>query len=127
MIFTMFVQCPTCGKSFDLGDRERPGGITGGSFCPLCHERFAISASKSVTIVSLIIALGTLALAGIRSIVGLIIGSALLWIPISLFWNASRARSRGVVLKKWKPRRRTFFEWLYERDSTPELFEKRPR
>jgi hypothetical protein len=123
----MLVQCPTCGNSFDLAARERPGGMAGGSSCPLCHERFAISGpSKAVAIVSLIIALGTLALVGVRSIVGLIMGSALLWIPISLFLNVARARSKGVVLKKWKPRRRTFFEWLYERDSTPELFDKRP-
>lgn len=41
--------------------------------------------SKAVAILSLIIALGTLALAGVRSIVGLLVGAALLWVPISLF------------------------------------------
>jgi len=124
----MLVQCPACGKSFDLAAREQPGGMTGGSFCPHCHERFAISGpSKAVAIASLTIAVGILALVGVRSIIGLVLGSALLWVPVSLFLNAAAARRKGVVLRKWKPRRRTFFEWLYERDSTPELFDKKPR
>jgi len=102
--------------------------MTGGSFCPHCHERFAISGpSKAVAIASLTIAVGILALVGVRSIIGLVLGSALLWVPVSLFLNAAAARRKGVVLRKWKPRRRTFFEWLYERDSTPELFDKKPR
>jgi hypothetical protein len=128
MIANMLVQCPTCRTSFDLAERERPGGVTGGSFCPHCHERFAISGpSKAVAIASLMIALGILALVGIRSTIGLVLGTALLWVPISLFLNVASARRKGVVLRKWKPRRRTFFEWLYERDSTPELFDKKPR
>jgi hypothetical protein len=102
--------------------------MTGGSFCPHCHERFAISGpSKAVAIASLIIALGILLLVGVRSIIGLVLGSALLWVPISLFLNVATVRKKGVILRKWKPRRRTFFEWLYERDSTPELFDKKPR
>jgi len=119
MILMMLVQCPTCGNSFDLAAREQPGGLTGGSFCPQCHERFAIPGpSRAISIVSLIIALGTLALVGVRSIVGLIAGAALLWVPISLFLHVWTTRGKGVVvIRKWKPRRRTFFEWLYERDQ----------
>ena len=95
---------------------------------PAHHQRFAISGpSKAVAIASLIIALGILALVGIRSTIGLVVGSALLWIPISMFLNVAIMRRKGVVLRIWKPRRRTFFEWLYERDSTPELFDKKPR
>jgi hypothetical protein len=126
MMAMMPVQCPTCGNSFDLAAREQPGGMTGGSFCPQCHERFAIPGpSKTVTIVSLIIALVTLALAGVRSIVGLVVGTALLWVPVSLFLNVARMRRKGVVIRKWKPRRRTFFEWLYERDQirAPKMFD----
>jgi len=123
MMAMMLVQCPTCGNSFDLAARERPGGMTGGSFCPQCHGRFAMPGlSKTITLVSLIIALGTLALAGVRSIVGLVVGAALLWVPISLFFYVARMRRKGVVIGKWeprqqKPRRRTFFEWLYERNQ----------
>jgi hypothetical protein len=128
MMARMFVQCPTCGNSFDLAERERPGGVTGGSFCPRCHQRFVISGpSKAVAIASLIIAAGILALVGIRSTIGLVVGSVLLWIPISMFLNVAIMRRKGVILRTWKPRRRTFFEWLYERDSTPELFDKKPR
>jgi hypothetical protein len=102
--------------------------MTGGSFCPKCHERFTICGpSKAVAIESLIIAVGILALVGVRSIIGLVLGSALLWVPISLFLNVVTVRSRGIVLRKWKPRRRTFFEWMYERNSAPELFGKKPR
>jgi hypothetical protein len=118
MMAMTLVKCPTCGNSFDLAARERPGGMTGGSFCPQCHERFAFPGpSKAVTIVSLIIAMVALTLAGVRSIVGLVIGTALLWVPIYLFLNAARMRRKGVVIRKWEPRRRTFFEWLYERDQ----------
>jgi hypothetical protein len=128
MMAKMLVKCPKCRNSFDLAERERPSGMTGGSFCPRCHERFAIPGpSKAVATGSLIIAFGILFLAGVRSIIGLVLGSALLWIPISLFLNVPTMRKKGVVLREWKPRRRTFFEWLYERDSTPELFDKKPR
>jgi len=127
MIPMMLVQCPTCGNSFYLAAREQPGGLTGGSFCPQCHERFAIPGpSRTVTIVSLIIALGTLTLVGVRSIVGLVAGAALLWVPISLFLHVWTTRRKGVVvIRKWKPRRRTFFEWLYERDQirAPKIFD----
>ena len=105
--------------------------MTGGSFCPQCHGRFALPGlSKTVALVSLIIALGTLALAGVRSIVGLVVGAALLSVPISLFFYVARMRRKGVVLGKWeprqqKPRRRTFFEWLYERSQirAPTMFD----
>lgn len=123
---SMLVRCPTCGNSFDLAERERPGGLTGGSYCPQCHQQFSIPGpSKTVSIVSLILALVALSLVGVRSIFGLVVGSALLWVPISLFLNASEMRRKGVVLRRWKPRRRTLFEWMYERNSTPGLFDKR--
>jgi hypothetical protein len=102
--------------------------MTGGSFCPLCKERFSISGpSEAVAIASLIVALGILVVVGVRSIIGLVVGSALLWVPVSLVLNLAAVRRRGVALRKWKPRKRTFFEWLYERDSTPELFDKKQR
>ena len=75
---------------------------------------------------SLIIALGTLTLVGVRSIVGLVAGAALLWLPISLFLHVWTTRKKGVVvIRKWKPRRKTFFEWLYERNQirAPKMFD----
>jgi hypothetical protein len=125
----MGLQCPTYGNSFDWATRERLGGIAGGSYCPHCHERFGLvyPHGKAVALASLAIALGALALLGVRSILDFVIGSVLLWIPISLFLNVAILRRKGFVTRKWKPRRRTFFEWMYERDSTPELFDRRPR
>ena len=121
----MTVQCPSCARSFELAERET-GGISTGFYCPKCHERFVIPGpSREVAIKSLVIAAVVWTVIGIRSIIGLIVGSVLLWIPISIFLNAGEMRRKGVVLRKWKARRRTFFEWMYERDSTPELFSKK--
>jgi len=38
--------------------------------------------------------------------------------------NFALMRVKPLTLKKWKPRRRTFFEWLYDRDAPPEMFDK---
>jgi hypothetical protein len=115
----MLAQCPTCGISFDLAERETPGGFGAGSYCPHCHEQFSIPGpSKTVAIASLFLALGILALVGIRSALGLVVGSLLLWVPISFFWNLSEMSRKGAVLRKWKPLlRRTFSDWLSERDK----------
>ncbi len=125
----MLAICPTCGTSFDLADRERPGGLTGGSYCPHCHEQFSLPGpSVPVAIGSLLLSLGALAAVGVRSVLGLAVGSVLLWVPISLFWNASEMGRKGVVLRKWKPlMQRTFSDWLYERNKPPELFDKEKR
>jgi hypothetical protein len=110
---------PDMRKTFDLAERETPGGFGAGSYCPHCHEQFSIPGpSKTVTIASLILALGILALVGVRSALGLVVGSVLLWVPISFFWNLSEMSRKGVVLRKWKPLlRRTFSDWLSERDK----------
>lgn len=115
----MLVTCPTCGRSFDLAERETPGGFGAGSYCPHCHEQFSIPGpNKTIAASSLILALGILVLVGVRSALGLVVGSVLLWVPISLFWNVSEIRRKGVVLRKWKPLlRRTFSDWLSERDK----------
>jgi hypothetical protein len=60
----------------------------------------------------------------VSSIFWFIIGVLLLWVPISLVMNVWSANLKPATFKRWKPRRRTFFEWLYERDSTPAIFNK---
>src|ERR1700739_2748541 len=119
----MVVNCPTCGSAFDLAERERPGGLTGGSYCPHCHEQFLIPGpSKTLAIASLIFALGALVLVGVRSVLSLVVGSLLLSLPISFLLNVSEMSRTGVVLRKRKPlMRRTFSEWLAERNAPPEI------
>ena len=81
-----------------------------------------------VAIASLILSLGVLIAIGIRSTFNLVVGSVLLSVPIAFFWNISEMGRKGVVLRKWKPLiQRTFFEWLYERNKPPELFDKEKR
>jgi len=83
--------------------------------------------SKYAAIIALLIAWVVLALLGARSVFGVVIGTVLIWIPLSLYLNALSFRYKSPVLKKWEPRRerrfRSFFEWLYERDQirAPEL------
>ena len=65
---------------------------------------------------AIVLAFGGLIVFQVRSVIWLILGTALLWIPLSLFLNTYFARFKPPVLKAWKPRRRSFFEWLYDRD-----------
>lgn len=123
----MILRCPICGQDLALADLQQPGGIGGGTYCPKCQGRVRISFPyrSLVALVSVLIALGTLALAHVSTIIGYVIGAVLIWIPLSLALNAATVRFKAPTLKKWKQRRRTFFEWLYERDSPPELIDKR--
>ena len=65
--------------------------------------------------ISVLLAVGLLLILRVKSLVWFVGGTAALWIPISLFLNAYSAQFKPPILKKWKERR-TFFEWLYERD-----------
>jgi len=112
--------CPFCGNDIDAGDLQQPGGVGGGTYCPNCHERVYVSFAypRLVAIVSLFLAIGALLLMKLTSVFWLVVGTAVLWIPISLFLNAYSSRFKPSTLKKWKPRtHRTFFEWLYQRDQ----------
>ena len=126
----MGYKCPWCGEAFESTALQRPAGIGGGMYCPACQQRVFLSFpyGASVAVVSLLISGGALALAHVRNVIGFIVGTALMWIPISMCINAWSTRLKPSVLKKWKSRRaRTFFEWLYERDAPQDLFKKRPR
>ena len=123
----MMYRCPFCDHDFDAVELRQPAGLGGGSYCPKCQERVRISFPYGglVAFVSVLIAIGILALAHVRTIFGYVIGTVLIWIPLSLALNAATVRFKVPTLKKWKQRRRTFFEWLYERDTPPELIDKR--
>jgi len=122
-------KCPICVTDFEATAIRRPSGISGPSYCPNCQGRVRVVLpnSKYAAIIALLIAWVVLALLGVRSVFGVVIGTVLIWIPLSLYLNAVSFRYKSPVLKKWEPRRerrfRSFFEWLYERDQirAPEL------
>jgi DNA-directed RNA polymerase subunit RPC12/RpoP len=124
-------KCPICGHQFDAAALKRPTGITGASYCPNCDGRVRIFLpyARFVAAFSFLIALSILRILHVRTILAYMVDSILIWIPVSLFLNALSTRYKPAVLKKLiprAPRRRTFFEWLYERDQirAPEMFDK---
>lgn len=111
--------CPHCEHQFAAAELQRTAGTSGGTYCPKCQERVRRSfpCAGIVAITSVFLAAGILFALQVRSIVGLVVGTALLWIPISLFLLVYSARFKPPTLKKWKERRhKTFFAWLYEGD-----------
>jgi hypothetical protein len=96
-------------------------------YCPKCQARvyFSFPYSKLVALLSLLLAIGSLLLVRVTSLPWFIAGTVVLWVPISMFLNIYSTRFKRTSLKKWKPRAtRTFFEWFYERDKPPEMFDK---
>ena len=96
-------------------------------YCPKCQARvyFYFPYSKLVALLSLLLAIGSLLLVRVTSLPWFIAGTVVLWVPISMFLNIYSTRFKRTSLKKWKPRAtRTFFEWFYERDKPPEMFDK---
>jgi hypothetical protein len=127
-------QCPICFAEFDAIALQRPSGVTGASYCPNCKGRVQVSLpyGKPVAVISVLIAWGLLALMRVKTAFGIIFGTVLIWIPLSLYMNALLFRYRAPTLKKWEPRKqskqrriRSLFEWLSERDAPPELIDKR--
>jgi hypothetical protein len=81
--------------------------------------------TRLVFFVSFFLAIGVLLFFHVRSIFWTPIGAVLLSIPLSLYLNVWSTRFKHATFKKWKPRRRTFFECLYERDKPSEMFDKK--
>jgi|SRR5580658_2669204 hypothetical protein len=121
--------CPGCGQQIDIASLQRPGGMGGGLYCPHCQERVDISLpyGRIVAVVSLLLALTILRLLQVAVGLWFVIGTILLWIPISMFLNLWTTGLRPPTLKKWKPRRRSFFEWLYDRDAPQDIFGSHPK
>jgi sarcosine oxidase delta subunit len=120
-------KCPYCEKDFGVAELQMPAGPSAGTYCPHCGERVRLSFAYggTVAIISLLIAIGALALFHVTSIIGFAIGAIVIWVPLSLYLNVMSVRFKPATLKKWKERRKTFFEWLYDRDSPKDLFNKR--
>lgn len=124
----MIYDCPICAGTFEGTEVQQPAGVGGGTYCPRCQGRIRMSFPYGwlVALISLFLAGGVMALVRVQSMSWFVVGTAVLWIPISLFLNVWSTRFRPATFKAWKERRRTLFEWLYERDSTPRLFDKKP-
>lgn len=122
----MTYKCPICEKEFGVAELQIPAGATGGAYCPHCGERVRVfyPYGRLVAIVSLLIAIGTLVLLHVRSIVMFAIGIVLIWVPLSLYLKLVSVRYGPPTLKRWKERRRTLFEWLYDRDAPRDIFDK---
>lgn len=123
-------RCPICGGGFNAV--EQPRGVGGGSYCPNCHGRIRIAFpyARYVAVISFLTAAGSVALLHVRSVVGFLTLTVLIWIPLSLFLNVASTRFKPASFRTWKasePRRRkhrTFFEWLYDRNAPQDLFKK---
>jgi hypothetical protein len=104
-----------------------PAGASVGAYCPHCGERVLLffSYGQVVAIISFLIAIAALAVLHVRPIAGFVVGTILIWIHLSLYLRLMSARYRPPILNRWKERRKTFFEWLYDRDSPKDLFNKR--
>jgi hypothetical protein len=81
--------------------------------------------TRLVFFVSFLLAVGVLMFMHVRSVFWTPIGAVLIAIPLSLLLNVWSTRFKPAFFKKWKPRRRSFFEWLYERDRPPEMLDKK--
>ena len=125
----MTLRCPICGADIDSSQLRLDWGVEGGPRCPKCLERVRYSNpyGSYVGVLSLLVALGIMVLVHVQTYLSFLGGTILLWIILSLLLNAASVRIKPPSLERWKPRRRTFFEWLYERDAPQDLFNKRPR
>lgn len=127
----MNYQCPICFAEFDAFALQRLSGVSGPSYCPSCKGRVRVLLpyGKPVAVIALLMAWGILALMRVKTVSGIIIGTILIWLPLSLYMNVLLFRYKAPTLMKWEPpkqrRYRSFFEWLYDRDAPPELIDKR--
>ena len=94
-------------------------------YCPNCQVRvyFSFPYSALVAVLSVVLAIAALLVMRVTSLVWITVGTLVLWVPISMFMKIYFTQFKPATLKKWKPRRRTFFEWLYDRDKPPGMFD----
>jgi uncharacterized paraquat-inducible protein A len=121
--------CPFCEEALDLPDLQLRWGLGGGSYCPKCQQQVYLSSpySKRIAVLSLLLVVALLWILQVTSIFWFVAGTVALWVPISLLLNAYSTGFTSSTLKKRKPRIRTFFEWLYDREKPPEIFGKDKR
>lgn len=117
----VILHCPICGGDFDSATLVVEPGLRGAVRCPSCKGRVLISSpyGRQVAITSLLVAWAILAAMHVRTILGFVIGTLLLWAPACLVLNSVSVRIKPAGLKERKARqprtRKTLFERLYER------------
>ena len=129
----MTLRCPLCDGSVDTFELQRLPGTAGGLECPRCGKALRFYQPYLVlrTAISVSISAAILWIAGVRNVPILLVGTFILWIPISLVLNASFVRFIPLTLAPYKPRNRirskTLVELANERNATIELFEKKKK
>lgn len=123
----MTFKCPYCEKEFGATELRQPAGAARGSYCPYCQQRVRVFFPYGglAAVASLLVAIGVLVLFHVTSISLAMIGLVVIWVPLSLYMKFASVRYGPPILKPWKERRRTFFEWLYDRNSPRDIFDKR--
>jgi uncharacterized paraquat-inducible protein A len=120
----MTLKCPHCRNGIDAAELRRQSGTGGGYECPACKQmvRFAQPHAIFRRAVSLLLAAIVLMICGVRNPLMLVIGSILLWVPMSIAVNMYCVYAMPVGLRPWKQRGRKPFD-----EGPPELFNNRPK
>jgi hypothetical protein len=74
----------------------------GAYYCPLCNGlvRISVPYRVHVAVLSVLIAVGTLALLGVHPVGLFLFLTVLIWVPVSLALNAVSSRIKPPTLKK---------------------------
>ena len=113
-------------------------GSGGGCHCPVCNELVRISLPYRIpaAVLSLLIAVGILIVVRVRNPVAFLFLTALIWVPVSLLFNAASSRIKPPTLKaqqQLSPYGRHAYELLAKEDraeptaSTQSAQEQEPR
>src|SRR5579862_7126021 len=121
--YRMSYTCPYCEKDFPVAELQMPAGPSGGTYCPRCGERVHLffPYGRLVIMASLLIAIGAMAVFRVRSVVVFASGTMLIWVPLSQYLKFASVRYGPPTLKRWTERRRTLFEWRYERNAPRDI------
>ena len=102
----MILRCPICGENISTRDLRRRDGVKDGRECPNCGQLVQFSQPYPIfRWGAALLASGlVLWLTGVRSTVWFLIGSVLLWLPMSLVVNGAAVHVMSLELKPWKAR-----------------------
>jgi DNA-directed RNA polymerase subunit RPC12/RpoP len=123
------LRCPLCERTVDTSELELVPETGGGLRCPRCgkvlryHQPYRILRVATSALISASI----VRIAGIRNVPIFLVSTFVLWIPVSLFFNAYLVHFIPLTLIPWKPRIhiKTPVKIVNERNTTIELFEKK--